>query len=128
MPPNMATTFSLAISSRAATTPLGGHEFIVALDQLELAAAEQATLGIDLFDGDGEPAGDRLARLRRSTGQRRHVADLDRLLRQGRRLSRQHSKGCARQSTAKRKFTPLRPRTAHLDPQLSGARGPCQGS
>jgi hypothetical protein len=38
---------------------LGRHGFIVALDELELAAAEETALGIDLVDGEGEPARDR---------------------------------------------------------------------
>ncbi len=55
--------------------------FVVALDQLELASAEQAAFGVDLVDGDGEAARDRLTRLRRRARQGRDVADLDRLLR-----------------------------------------------
>ncbi len=58
---------------------LGRVGFVVALDELELAAAEQAALGVDLVDCDLQAAGHGFARLRRRARERRDLADLDRI-------------------------------------------------
>jgi hypothetical protein len=62
---------------------LGGIGFVVAAQQHELAPAEQPAGRVDLVDRDGQPAGDALPGLRGAAGQRRHEADLDRLLGRG---------------------------------------------
>ena len=52
---------------------------VVALHQFEHAPAKEAAFGVDLLDRKRQPAGDRLARLRRRAGQSRHLPDLDRI-------------------------------------------------
>src|SRR6266540_2971524 len=58
---------------------------VVADDELELAAAEDAALAIDLVDGDLQAALDGLARGGRAAGDRRREPDLDGLLGLGQR-------------------------------------------
>ncbi len=78
-PPNSAATFSRCTSSRAAIAPLAGIALVVAHEQLDLLA-EQAALGVDLVDGDGEAAHDRLAGLGGLAGHGGDQAELDGLL------------------------------------------------
>ena len=51
---------------------------------------------VDLVDGDGESAGDRLAGFRRLAGQRGHQADLDRLGREQRARKPESECGCGK--------------------------------
>ena len=94
MPPKIAATFSLEDELARGDQALGRAEFVVALDELELAPAEQAALGVDLVDREHESARDGFAGLRRSARQRRHMADLDRVGGEGRRQGKsRHGSG-----------------------------------
>ena len=67
---------------------LGRVRLVIALHHFQHAAAKEPALGVDLVDREGQPARNRLAGLRRSARERRHVADLDRV--GGMRRSRPH--------------------------------------